>query len=186
MKKLMKVAVVAIFAAASVTVGGSVSAQQATCEVGYTGPGTNNTCTITRSYECTVTNNNNVTIVNTNDQNGISGTAIVSGNTTGGGATSGTISNSNGTEFNISITNATQEGSENETRTCTITRTVPATNPPAPVVPTNGGGGAAEVKALPATSADTSLATFAAIAGTTVAVAAGSVAGAAAYRRLKA
>src|SRR5690606_8569650 len=111
------------------------------CEVGYTGPDSQNMCTSEVVYQCSVTNNNDVTIVNTNTQEATSGQVANSGNQSGGNATSGTVTNSNGTTFNVTITNGTD--------TCVAKAVVPATETPAaPVQPTQ------EVtpKALPVTS----------------------------------
>ena len=73
-------------------------------------------------------NDNDVEIKNENNQVVASGDVSNSGNTTGGSGTSGTVTNENGTTFNVVITNTNPE----EPGICTATSTVPAT----PVEPT--------------------------------------------------
>ncbi len=180
MKKLLrKVFAVAVLTLSPFLIGASASA--ATCEIGYTGPNSQNQCTSTTNYSCTVTNTNTVTISNGNNQVVESGTVTNSGNTTGGNGTSGTVTNSNGTVFSVVITNPDPES---ETPgVCTATVVVPATpeTPETPVQPT-AGGGAAEV--LPETSSDfTSVLMVAA--GSLVVLAVVGVSGVALYRYYK-
>lgn len=93
--------------------GGSSSVSAvSTCPAGFTGPGSTNICTSVETFACTVSNTNQVTVTNQNAQ------GSVSGNASGNGAQSGTATNSNGTVFNVSVTN---EG------VCTAVRAVPAT-----------------------------------------------------------
>ena len=184
MKRILKILSVVVIAFVPMVVGTSAYAQ-ATCQIGYTGPDSNNMCTSTTTYDCTVTNTNEVTIVNTNTQEAVSGTVTTSGNTTGGNSTSGTVSNSNGTVFNVTITNPTVD---TDPQTCVATLTVPATNPPTPVQPPaqpqpSGGGGAAE---LPNTSGDDSGTIFATVLAILGVGALGTAVAALAYRRLKA
>ena len=177
MKRIVKLMAVA-FALLPLLVGASVSAQQATCSVGYTGPDSHNMCTSTTRYECTVTNTNDVTITNSNNQTVASGTVTTSGNTTGGTSTSGTVTNTNGSTFNVTITNS----NPNTTGVCTATAVVPATTV-TPVTPS--GSGAAAAKALPYTSADSPLEMVAWIVGFTAVLAALSVGGVVAYRHFR-
>lgn len=165
-------------------VASSATYAAGTCQIGYTGPDSNNMCTSTTSFECKVTNNNNVTITNTNTQEATSGQVTTSGNTSGGNSTSGTVTNSNGSVFNVTITN----GSEDNPTTCVATQTVPATNPPVTPVqpPTNGGGATAAATTLPHTSGDS---TGTILGMTLAALGLGAVAATGAallYRRLKA
>lgn len=183
MKKLLKLMAVAVLALAPLMVGAPVAAQRATCEVGFTGPNSENMCTSLTQYTCEVNSENNVTITSSNEQDGASGDVTVSGNTTGGNGVSGTVTNENGTTFNVTITNPAPNSEE--PGTCVATVTVPATNPPTPVEPTNGGGGGA-VEELPVTSGDTTLSTTALVAGIAALLAALSVGGTLLYRHLKA
>ncbi len=185
MKKLLKLVAVAVLVASPIFVGVPASAQstpQATCEIGYTGPDSNNQCTSTTEYRCEVTNTNTINIISSNDQESVSGGAFVGGNTTGGGSTSGTVTNTNGVVFNVTIVNTNPEPEEGEVGTCVATRTVPATIPPTPVVPTNGGG----ATVLPTTSGEQTLATVGLIAAGSTLLAITSVGAVYLYRRFKA
>ena len=185
MKKLMKLMVVAAIAISPLLMGASASAQQATCEIGFTGPNSDNMCVSTTKYECSVSNENVITVVNETGQTVATGTATSSGNTTGGGATSGTASNENGTNFVVTITNGNPDSEE--PGVCTAAVVVPpTTTPEEPVVPTGGGGGAGQVEVLPATSSDATLQTTAWIAGALVLLAGLSVGGVLWYRHNKA
>lgn len=99
-----------------------------TCENGFTGPDSNNMCTSTTKFTCTQINNNTVQINNDNTQVAVSGDANVSGNTSAGGALTGSASNSNGVMFNVTVKNPA---------TCAVTASVPATpaTPTTPVTP---------------------------------------------------
>ena len=152
MKKLINrvVAVVAIIVA-PLLIGASASAQQATCEIGYTGPDSQNMCTISYTCSVDVENSNNVVIKDQTGQTAASGTVTNSGNTGTGGATSGTVSNDSGTVFNVTITNTTPDAP----KTCTATTSVPATQPetPTPTTPTTTST-EGQGMVLPATTAD--------------------------------
>lgn len=193
MRNLVKLIAVAAIAVLPLLSGSSAGAQQATCEIGFTGPNSNNQCVSTTTYECEVTNTNTVVIRNESNQEVASGQVSVGGNTTGGTATSGTVTNTNGTTFSVTITNSAPESEE--PGICTATVVVPATETPEepePVVPAGGGGAAAgsggggQVAVLPATSADQMLATAALIATLTLAAAGASVGGVLWYRHHKA
>jgi hypothetical protein len=106
MKKLVHVVAVAVIAVIPLALAGSASAAS-TCKIGYTGPDSQNNCTIVSKYNCSVVNENTVKINNDNYQFTTSGNAATSGNTTAGSATSGTATNSNGTSFGVTITNGT-------------------------------------------------------------------------------
>lgn len=180
MKKLSKVIAVAAVILTPFIFSGAAQAQEASCEITNTGPGSNNQCTISEEYECNVTNDNNVTIVNQNDQTSTSGTVNNSGNTSGGSATSGTVTNTNGTVFNVTITNG---------ETCVVTAVTPPAPTPTPtpevkgatVQPTKGGGAAV----LPATSGDNALPMLAIVATSLAVLSALGVGGVALYRYYK-
>lgn len=121
MKRLSRLFTAAVIALTPFAVGGTAFAA-GTCQIGYTGPDSNNNCTLTSTYTCTVKNKTDFDIVNDSNQRVASGTASSTGNTSGGGATSGSASNSNGTNFNVSI--------DNSNDTCTVVKTVPATTTP--------------------------------------------------------
>lgn len=174
MKRILLVAVVALMPLAVALPAAALG----TCQVGYTGPDSNNQCISKTSYTCTVQEVNDVTIVNNNDQTSTSGTVTGSSNTQGGNVTSGQVTNSNGTVFNVSITN------NDGTRTCVAVATVPAT-PVTPVTPVQPQTGNGAVAALPHTSGDSFspiLATVLAVLGIGVVV---TYLGATIYRRLK-
>lgn len=117
--------------------GASVSAVDSNCTISNTGPGSNNTCTVSGEYTCTVENNTVIIVDSNNQQVATSGDANNSGNTGSGGSTSGSATNSNGTTFNFTITNGEDEESP---AVCTVsTVTTPAPEPEQPV----GGSGAA-------------------------------------------
>jgi len=186
MKKLMKLMVVAAIALSPFMIGVPASAQQAgfTCEVGFTGPDSQNMCTSTTSYSCEVTNTNTVTITNQTTQEATSGTVTVSGNTTGGSGSSGTVTNDSGTTFSVVITNPSPQSEE--PGVCTAALVVPASEPPVTVVPTSGGGGEGAVEVLPETSGDTTLQTTGLIAAALLLTAGVSVGGVLWYRHHKA
>jgi len=149
MKKLLKVLAVAIFALTPFVISSSASAQ-AVCEIGYTGPDSQNLCRSITKYACSVTNTNVVSIRNDNNQVVASGTVGTSGNGQGGTSTSGSVTNTNGTTFAVTITNTGID------ETCVATAVVPATQPPAPTPPTNPNPvqptARGQVSALPKTS----------------------------------
>lgn len=155
--QLLAAAIVAILVPLAASVPASAAS---TCDVGFTGPDSQNLCTSVETFECTVRNENIITINNTNTQTGVSGQALSNGNTTSGGATSGTVTNTNGTTFAVTIVNNTEEGSE-EPAICTAAVIVPATVTPETVTPVTP----ATPKALPVTSGDPTLAIIAAITG---------------------
>lgn len=176
MKRLSRVLAVAVVAFL-VPLGVSLPASAvATCEIGFTGPDSNNLCTSLETYQCTVTNTNIVEITNSNNQVVASGTVAVGGNTTGGTGTSGSVSNNNGTTFTVSITNANPESEENGI--CTATVTVPPTETPETVQPTQPRqASSAPIRSLPVTSGESSL-YAAAIVAAAVAISAVTAAGA--------
>jgi hypothetical protein len=186
MKKLLKVLVVAVFALVPLIVSSSASAQ-AMCEIGYTGPDSNNMCTSVTKYTCSLTNTNDVKIVNLSNQEVTSGTVINSGNSQTGGSTSGSVSNENGTTFSVVITNPGTLG------TCEAKAVVPATEPATPVTPTTttnttpvqptatGSG----VASLPKTDSNFSSTALIMVVGSMAAIATLGVSGIALYRYYK-
>lgn len=129
MKILTRIAVVVAIAILPFMVGDRAFAA-GTCEMGYTGPNSNNECVLESTYTCSVKNENDFDIVNENGQVVGSGSAASTDNTDAGGTTSGSATNSNGTSINVSITNG------DEGKLCTVVTTMPPTpEPPAPHVP---------------------------------------------------
>ncbi len=154
LSQLLAVAVVAFL----VPLGISAPALAApTCQMGFEGPHTDNTCTSVQTYTCKVETDNKVTITNTNEQGGTSGTVSVGGNTTGGNGSSGSVVNVNGTNFVVTITNPTVGES------CRAVVTVPATETPETVQPTQptqpgqGQQASVPIRSLPVTSGGSSL-----------------------------
>ena len=188
MKRLSQLlATIAVTVLVPLVTSGAASAAS-TCDIGYTGPDSNNMCTSIEKYQCSVTNTNAVDIKNSTNQSVYSGSVTVGSNTTGGSATSGTATNNTGTTFSITINN----GTAGTLGTCTAAVVVPASNTPETVTPPatttttstqpSGGGGA--VRSLPVTSEESPLGTIAIVAGSTAVVAILSAVGASLYRRL--
>ena len=155
----------------------------ASCDIGFTGPDSSNMCTSVEKYQCEVTNTNTVEIKNSSNQVVASGAVNVSGNGTGGTATSGSVTNTNGASFTVTITNAIP--TVQDSGTCTAAVVVPATEEP--VTPTPVTTVTPEKtdtpKALPVTSGDATLPVTAAIAGGAALAAVLSVAAVLLYRR---
>lgn len=149
MKRLSQiVAIVAVTLFIPITAS-MPAAAVSTCEIGYTGPDSQNMCTSEVEYQCSVVSENNVTIVNTNTQESTSGQVTNSGNQNGGDSTSGRVTNDNGATFNVTITNGND--------VCVAKAVVPATEKPepeTPVTPTTPVKPTQKVtpKALPVTS----------------------------------
>lgn len=80
-------------------------ASAVTCSISNTGPDSNNECTVNGGTQCSVSNDNDITISNNNSQTSGSGDAGVTGNTSGGSATSGGSSNTSSTSVGVDITN---------------------------------------------------------------------------------
>ncbi|MDB5162452.1 MAG: hypothetical protein JWN28_59 [Candidatus Saccharibacteria bacterium] len=184
MKKLLKVLAVAIFALTPLGISSSASAQ-AVCDVGFTGPDSQNLCTSVTKYSCTVKTENTVEIIDTNNQSAVSGTVNVSGNGQAGGAASGSVTNTNGTTFVFTITNPLPQVGLGS---CVASAVVPAVQPPAPtpatpnpVQPTATG----RVSALPHTSSDATLNALIITVGSLALIATLGVGGIALYRYYK-
>ena len=80
--------------------GGSVSAS-----IENTGPKSDNTVKSENKVDIDVNNDNNIHVYNTNDQVAKSGDAEVRYNTTGGDATSGSVTNTSSSTFTVRVTN---------------------------------------------------------------------------------
>lgn len=133
MKRIYQIVAVVVALLIPAAVGTPASAA-VVCDVGYTGPDSQNLCTSTETYQCTVTNTNTVSITNANNQTVASGTVTVSGNGTGGNSASGSVTNTNGTTFSVTITNSDPLGQAPSV--CTATVVVPGTQVPEPTTPT--------------------------------------------------
>jgi hypothetical protein len=83
----------------------SGAAMASTADISNTGPDSYNKIEVETSNHVDIDNHNNVTINNNNDQTAITGDAKVSGNTTGGDATSGDAINRNTTSTSVGIDN---------------------------------------------------------------------------------
>lgn len=83
--------------------GAGMSDDEATID--NTGPDSTNEVTFNDSSSVTLQNNNSVSVSNSVSQNATSGDATVHHNTTGGGATSGSVRNTSTSEFTLSVTN---------------------------------------------------------------------------------
>ncbi|HET8884360.1 MAG TPA: hypothetical protein VFM68_02725 [Candidatus Saccharimonadales bacterium] len=132
MKKLSQTLAVFALIVAPFAVSGNASAQDHT--ISNTGPGSDNSIVVEEEYTCEVANENEVTINNENLQVADSGDAESEDSTTAGDARTGTATNSNGTVFEVEITNDTCE---------VVTATVPTPVTPqedkeTPVVPGQG------------------------------------------------
>jgi hypothetical protein len=192
MKRLIQTLAVFATIIGPIALSGSAYAAS-TCQIGYTGPDSNNLCTSTKTVECTVINTNNVTIDNENLQVTTSGNAGTTGNTSAGSSTTGTATNKNGATFSVTIKN-TGDG-----QTCVAATTVPATvTPSVPTVTPSGGSGAttapvtpvaapqqAAATVLPNTAANPTIGYVAGLVGLLGFTALGSRAAVATYNRLK-
>jgi hypothetical protein len=70
-----------------------------------TGPSSNNVVSFSNNSTVSVINNNNLSVNNSNDQNGTSGSANVSGNTSEGNAMTGDVTNTNSATTTINVGN---------------------------------------------------------------------------------
>ena len=76
-----------------------------TATISNSGNNVGNTVTFQDTTQTTVQNTNNVGVANVNIQLGSSGNARVTGNNSGGSATSGAVSNSSNTTTSVSVSN---------------------------------------------------------------------------------
>lgn len=113
MKIAKQLLVIVALVAGSFVTGGQVSAQE-DCTITNTGPGSTNECVTETTYTCEVIGDNEIRIINSNDQEVYSGPADVTDNTDSGNATSGSVTNNNGTTFDIQIENDVCVASEVE------------------------------------------------------------------------
>ncbi len=74
-------------------------------DISNTGPDSRNKIEFDNNVRITVSNNNNLSVTNNNSQTASTGDARVSGNTTGGDATSGNASNTSNTTIEMEVTN---------------------------------------------------------------------------------
>ena len=160
MKRIYQLAVVAGLLVAPFMVS-TPAAAAFECEVGFTGPNSENMCVSEQEYTCDIENETTIRINDSTEQEAATGTADVSGNTSGGDAVSGSASNSSGTTYNFTVTN------NGETNVCLANKVVPATETPeTPEEPEPGKGETvqptqtATPTALPVTSGDTAPAIF--------------------------
>jgi hypothetical protein len=187
MKKLSSLVATLSILLASVATG-SVALADSKCDIGFTGPDSNNICTSTTTFKCEVTNDNEIVFKNDNDQTVATGTATTSDNNSGGSATTGSATNENGTTFTGTVTN------END---CVAVVTKPAVvtpaggagaAAPAPVTPVTpaGGAGAAAPAVLPDTATESPLLSALVLAGIVGAVGAAARLAVIAYGRFQA
>src|SRR5690606_3838762 len=120
MKRLYQLLAAAVVTLALPVAVGQPAQAAMVCQVGFTGPNSQNMCVSTETYQCSVTNTNTVTITNSSSQIVASGIVTVSGNGSGGSATSGSVTNSDGTTFSVTITNSSS-GNNQEPAVCTAT-----------------------------------------------------------------
>ncbi|MBC7943195.1 hypothetical protein H7X68_01710 [Candidatus Saccharibacteria bacterium] len=167
MKKLSQILAVGVITLMPLAIGGNAFAA-GVCDIGFTGPDSNNQCISTTEFECTVVNDTTVSVTNENIQIAVSGDAGSTGNTSAGSASTGSATNSNGTTFNATVTNAT----ESSPGICTVVATMQASGgrgsvvaPTAAVPAPSGGKGAVAVAVLPNTSSDSTMAYLAGLVG---------------------
>lgn len=132
-----------------------------TCQIGFTGPDSNNICTSEQQYTCSVVNNNLTVLNQTNTQSAYSGSISLVGNGSGGTSQTGSATNDNGVTFNVTVTN---------TAPCTVVATVlaqPPIIPPAVVTSTKPTPAKPAVKpaVLPNTAAESPLTIVAVLVG---------------------
>ena len=135
-KSILVAALIVLPFAASATASAA-----STCQVGYTGPDSNNLCTSTTTYACTAINDNTVVIEGANVQ------VALTGDATGGSSSTGSATNSNGTTFTVAVTN----------NDCSVVATIPAVvtptaTPPEVVTPQVAAPQQVKAAALPDTS----------------------------------
>lgn len=114
-----------------------------TCEVGFTGPNSQNMCESVTEYQCSVDNENIVIIDSSTNQVAYSGSATVGNNGSGGNASSGSVTNDSGTTFTVTVTNG--GGEQQSPATCLASVVVPATE-----IPEEPGRGETETPVQPA------------------------------------
>ncbi|HUC96452.1 MAG TPA: hypothetical protein VMR16_02175 [Candidatus Saccharimonadales bacterium] len=136
MKRVSQILVTAAILLAPWAVSGTAFAAS-TCQVGYTGPDSNNQCVSTKTFTCNVDNNNNLATVTYNNQTAYSGISLTQDNTQGGSSSSGSATDTNGVTYNVTVNNG-----ESSNQTCVVAATVPATPIAATATTPTGGVGA--------------------------------------------
>jgi hypothetical protein len=81
------------------------NSMNANSSISETGPSSSNKVVTTDSTNTCVTNTNDIKVSTTNDQTASTGNAKVTDNTTGGNATSGSVSNSSSDTYTVMISN---------------------------------------------------------------------------------
>jgi hypothetical protein len=156
---------------------GVASAATTNCSLVNTGPGSNNTCTVTNTTDLSISCTNSVDVVSVNGQSANSGSVTLTGNTSGGFSYSGNAVNTNSTTNKLDVSCGPVVAVTPTTTTTPAATSTPAATPTATPAP------AAKVASLPNTGSDTVLndtLTGAAIIGVALAV---SQLGIMAYRR---
>lgn len=148
MRKISQILTAAVFSVAFVGAGflGS-SAGAAPCNGTITVSGNNSNANVncTDIKTVVITCQNDVNVVTVNYQDGTSGPATVTGNATGGNASTGSVFNNNDSTVNASAACAvTPAGSTEPTPTSSASPT-PSTTPTKPVALPNTAGASAEV-----------------------------------------
>ena len=85
--------------------GGFFSGNSNDASINLTGPNSNNQIRFTNNQSLNVRNDNDIDVRNDNDQDARSGSATVSGNTIGGDASSGSVSNSYNSSTSVNVEN---------------------------------------------------------------------------------
>lgn len=135
MKKLLQILAITTMVLSSFVVMDARVYAEAVCEIGFTGPNSENLCVSETTFECSVDNENDIVLINDNEQTTISGDALVEENTEGGTVATGSATNNNNVTFNVTITN-----DDEEQQICSVIATAPPTIIPEeeeeePVVP---------------------------------------------------
>lgn len=189
MKRLLQILAVAVIAVTTFATSSNALAT-GTCAIGYTGPDSNNICTSETAYSCTVSTDNKIASISDGTQVSLTGNAIIGDNTNAGSARTGSVTNSNNTTLNATVTNAgicsvvaTVPGTVTPTVPATVTYTSTPAVTTTPVVAAPKGMGAAS--SLPNTSGDQTIVYAAGLAGILGIVAVVSRLAVATYSRLK-
>ena len=149
MKKLSSLLATLTILLAPLAIGG-VAAAESTCQIGFTGPNSQNLCESTTAFTCTVTNDNKIIFKNNNEQVAETGDAIT--------GSSGSATNENGVTFTGTVTNNGNTCIAIATVPPTVTPTVtPKPVTPAPAVTPAGGQGAIQPTVLPNTASGSPL-----------------------------
>lgn len=134
----------------------SQSVKAFTCNISNTGSGSTNTCETYNDYTCEINNDNQIAILNA------SGEFAGSGEAEGEGATTGSATNSNGTVFNVEITN---DGCEIASITPIVPTPTPTVSPTPTPTPTSAPTPTPTIKVLPFTGSTNNFNTLAVVTG---------------------